>query len=155
MSWENLLLPYANNKGADQSAQSDQRLYCSLPAYYNTSSFYIRNFKPLASFCGCTGQFVSYLVENPEAVFSWWGSYSVEPDHCSSDYLGSLQYTPLIAIFEPLHDKTKKMSVRPAKTLIRCPGWSESSLGAHAIFVGFVMRRLILTAVPWQKPDNV
>ena len=61
---------------------------------------------------------------------------------------------------EPRHDKTSKMSVRPAKTLIRvfavrmkiawvlsyplsaqrrliwlggCPGWSESSLGAHSV----------------------
>ena len=53
--------------------------------------------------------------------------------------------------YEPSHDKTNKMTVRPAKTqislgtqaffmrtvktLIRlggCPGWSESSLGAHA-----------------------
>ena len=31
-SWENLFMPYANDKGADQPAipQSDQRLYCSL-----------------------------------------------------------------------------------------------------------------------------
>ena len=28
------------------------------------SSFYIRNFKPLASLCGCTGRFVSYLIAN-------------------------------------------------------------------------------------------
>ena len=32
-SWWNLFMPYANDKGADQiaSAQSDQRLCCSLP----------------------------------------------------------------------------------------------------------------------------
>ena len=30
-SWENLFMPYANNKGADQPAQSDQRLHCSRP----------------------------------------------------------------------------------------------------------------------------
>ena len=30
-SWENLCLPYANNKGSDQPAQSEQRLCCSLP----------------------------------------------------------------------------------------------------------------------------
>ena len=33
-------------------------------------SFYIWYFKPLASFCGCAGRFVSYLVENPEDRFS-------------------------------------------------------------------------------------
>ena len=52
MSWQNLLLLYANNKGADQP---DQHLCCSLPRQYNTSSFYIWNFKPLASFCCCEG----------------------------------------------------------------------------------------------------
>ena len=41
----------------------------SLPKY-NISSFYILNFKPLASFCGCAGRFESYLVENPEDRFS-------------------------------------------------------------------------------------
>ena len=58
------VLPYANNKGADQ------RLYCSLLRQYNISSFYIRNFKTLASFCGCVGRFESNLVANPEDRFS-------------------------------------------------------------------------------------
>ena len=31
---------------------------------------YIRNFKPLPSFCGCAGPFVSYLVANFEDRFS-------------------------------------------------------------------------------------
>ena len=97
MSWENLLMPYANNKGADQpahtrttkaqislrireqqrrrsactSVQSDQHLCCSLPRKYNISSFYIWNFKPLANFfCSCADQFESYLVENPKDRFS-------------------------------------------------------------------------------------
>ena len=51
-------------------AQSDQRLCCSLPRYYNTSSFYIRNFKPLPSFCGCAGRLESTLVAHPEDIFS-------------------------------------------------------------------------------------
>ena len=38
-SWENLFMPYANNKGADQHAHSPLLLY-------DISSFYIRNFKP-------------------------------------------------------------------------------------------------------------
>ena len=37
---------------------------------YNTSCFYIRNCKPLPSFLGCAGRFVSYLVANPEDRFS-------------------------------------------------------------------------------------
>ena len=69
---------------------------------------------------------------------------------------------------EPTHDKTNKMTVRPAKTQISLgirPAWSESSLSAwrrfgslathwahskdsdqtwwHSHFVGFVMRQLI------------
>ena len=52
------------------STQSNQRLCCSLPRQYHISSFYIRNFKPLASFGGCAGRFESYLVENPEDRFS-------------------------------------------------------------------------------------
>ena len=49
--------------------QSNQRLYCSLLRWYNISSFYIQNFKLLASFGGCAGRFESYLVENPEDRF--------------------------------------------------------------------------------------
>ena len=52
------------------SAQSDQNLCCSLPRQYTISSFYIRNFKPLARFCGRAGRLESYLVENPEDRFS-------------------------------------------------------------------------------------
>ena len=49
-----------------RSAQSDQRLSCSLPGSYNTPSFYIRNFKTLSSFCGWADRFVSYLVATPK-----------------------------------------------------------------------------------------
>ena len=52
------------------SVQSDQRLCCSLPRLYNISSFYIQNFKPLASFCGCAGRLESHLVRNPKDRFS-------------------------------------------------------------------------------------
>ena len=58
-------------------AQSDQHLCFSLPRQYNTSSFYTRNFKPLPSFCGCTGRFESYLVKNPEDKFSRDGAHLV------------------------------------------------------------------------------
>ena len=44
-------------------AQSDQR-------YDNSSSFYIQNSKPLASFCGCAGRFESNMVANPKDRFS-------------------------------------------------------------------------------------
>ena len=68
---------------------SDQHLCCSLPRQYNTSSFYIRNFKPLSSFSSCAGQFESTLVNNPEdrfshdaeahtAVVQYWRKQSIE-----------------------------------------------------------------------------
>ena len=77
MSWENLFMPFANNKAADQPVQSDQCLYYSLPRYYNISSFYIQNFKTLASFWRRADRFESYLVGNPRRqVFSWRSSYS-------------------------------------------------------------------------------
>ena len=37
---------------------------------YNISSFFILNFKPVPIFYGWAGQFVSYLVANPEDRFS-------------------------------------------------------------------------------------
>ena len=56
-------------RSAWKSVQSDQHLCCSLLRWYNTSSFYIQKFKPLASLCGCAGRFESYLVANPEDRF--------------------------------------------------------------------------------------
>ena len=44
-----------------------------------------------------------------------------------------------VCLFEPRHDKTNKLSGRPAKSQISlgilggCPGWSESSLGARSL----------------------
>ena len=49
-----------------RTTKSDQHLCCSLPEEYNTSTCYSRNFKTLASLCGCAGWFESYLVGNPE-----------------------------------------------------------------------------------------
>ena len=57
-------------RSAYASAQADQRLCYSLLRQDNTSSFYIQNFKPLASFYCCVGQFESYRVGNPEERFS-------------------------------------------------------------------------------------
>ena len=45
-------------------------LCCLLHRLYNISSFYFRNFRPLAGLCGCAVLFESYLVENPEDRFS-------------------------------------------------------------------------------------
>ena len=69
--WDNLFLPYANNKGADQPAHPRSLISAFVVRCLdNTSSFYIQNCKPLASLCGCAGRFESYLVETPEDRFS-------------------------------------------------------------------------------------
>ena len=49
----------------------------------------------------------------------------------------SLYNRPIKRIYEPGHDKTNKMSVRPAKTQISLgirPVWSESSLSTWRKF---------------------
>ena len=65
-------LSHCENKGADQlrsDCEADQRLLVSLHGYYNSSSSYIQNLKPLAIFCSSTGRFVSSLIGNPEDRF--------------------------------------------------------------------------------------
>ena len=68
----NLILQYTNNKGADQPAHPRSLISTFVVRCLDSiiSSFCIWYFKPLASFCGCTGQFESYLVENAEDRFS-------------------------------------------------------------------------------------
>ena len=61
------------NKDADQlrrNRAADQRLFfCYIDSIIPLLS-QIRNFKPLAIFCGCTTQFVMDLVGNPDDRFS-------------------------------------------------------------------------------------
>ena len=54
MSWENLFIPYPNNKVPDQPVHQS----------------YSRNFKTLASLISWAGWFESYLVANPEDSLS-------------------------------------------------------------------------------------
>ena len=55
--------------------------------------------------------------------------------HSSAENGGTPDLTNISPIYEPWHDKTNKMSVRPVKTQI--------SLGICINFVGFVMSQLI------------
>ena len=73
---ENLFLPYANNKGADQPAHDPRSLISTfivrcldsiIPQGYVSE---ISNFKPLPSTCSWAGRFESTLVANPEDRFS-------------------------------------------------------------------------------------
>ena len=66
--------PGCKNKDADQlrgNREADQCLYFRYTDRpYNPSTSLIRNFKPLAIFCGLTAWFVSDLVGNPEDLIS-------------------------------------------------------------------------------------
>ena len=75
------------DRSACASAQSDQHLCFSLPRYYNISSFYIRNFKLLASFCGFAGRFESYLVEKPGDRFTRDEVQLVHYEHINNEVL--------------------------------------------------------------------
>ena len=57
-------------RSARACAKSNQHLYYSLLRQDNLSSFYIQNFKSLASVCSWAGRFEPYLVRNPEDRFS-------------------------------------------------------------------------------------
>ena len=66
MSWENLFMTYANNKGADQSAHLP---VCTLLfAAWIVLYLYFLYLKFKA--CSWAGRFESYLVENPKDRFS-------------------------------------------------------------------------------------
>ena len=71
-------------------------------------------------------------------VLSWGGSnasehncYIVDPDHRLHQVLTASYSSWVKSIFEPRHDKTNKVSVRPAKTQI--------SLGIHPVWSVFAV----------------
>ena len=69
--WENVsyvICEQQRRRSACASAQSDQRLCCSLLIWYNISRFYSRNFKTLGSFC--RPGLCPAWSENPEDTFS-------------------------------------------------------------------------------------
>ena len=62
-----------DNKHTDQlrgNREADQCLYFRYTDTTIPKSKNIRNFKPLAIFCGCTARFMSDQVRNPEDRFS-------------------------------------------------------------------------------------
>ena len=156
-------------RSACASAQSDQRLCCSLPGYYNTSICYSRNFK-LVSAAEQTGLSHTPGRKPRRQDFLWRGSYDL--------------YAPLSENWiwqrknEPPHDKSKKMACAPSEdsdqpghppSLIKVSAvrmkkawvlsyplstqwslrsdWADAQADlslrwAHSHFDGFVMRRL-------------
>ena len=77
--WENMsyaICEQQRRRSACASAQSHQRLCCSLLRQNDTSSFYIRNFKILAGLYSWAGQFMFCLVgDSRRHIFSWRGSF--------------------------------------------------------------------------------
>ena len=74
-SWEKpvySICEQQRRRSACASAQSDQRLCCSLirQSHDDTYTCYSHNFKTLASLCSRADRFESYLVANPEGRFS-------------------------------------------------------------------------------------
>ena len=72
------VMSYANNKAADQPAHPLNLISAFVVCCLDSISLrlYSRNFKILASFCGCAGRFVSGLVGNSRRhVLSCRGSY--------------------------------------------------------------------------------
>ena len=71
-SWENLFMPYANNNGADQPAHPRSVISAFVVRCLDNiiSSFYIRNLKPLSSFCSWAGRFESDSFTNSKDRFS-------------------------------------------------------------------------------------
>ena len=69
MSWENLFVPHANNKGADQPAHP-RSLISTFVVRCLDSILPILAESKMSSPCSWAGQFESYLVANPEDMFS-------------------------------------------------------------------------------------
>ena len=59
------LMPYANNKAADEPAHLRSLISVFVVHCYDTYSCYIQNFKTVSTFCSWADRFKSYLVANP------------------------------------------------------------------------------------------
>ena len=67
-SWQNLFMPTANNKGADQPAHP-RSLISTFVVHCLDGTIFLDSISEISS-RGCTGWFVSYLVANPKDRFS-------------------------------------------------------------------------------------
>ena len=126
------LMPYANNKGADQPAHPRSLISAFVVRCLDSiiSLDSIAEISRLASFCGCAGRFVSCRVEDSRRhIFSWRGSYihvSRSRQQCKvpsmqASYLHGSGYIYTVA--PNLHmrlDTTKRVlgSFRPGQTQI-------------------------------------
>ena len=146
-SWENLFMPYANNKGADQPAQSLSVVRC-LDSIIPLVS--IRNFKPLSSFCDCPDRFESTLVANPEDRFSHDAAHlsAINAANLTVQHSSFINEPPsLIRAFTVRMKKAWVLSYPMSAQRRLWSDWasaqSDQSLRwVHTHFVGFVMSQL-------------
>ena len=132
-SWENLFMPYANNKGADQPAHLRGLIspfdVCCLDSIISLVSISEISSVQLAS-----------VAAQASLSLTWLKTSKTDPwiDHSEAARFKvflKLNNSFILVNFEsePQHDKTNKVSVHPAKTQISLgihPIWSESSLSA-------------------------
>ena len=121
-------------RSARASAQSDQRLCCSLPRQNDTSSWYIRNFKILAGLCSWAGQFVSCLVgDSRRHIFSWRGSYGPRQAN-----LVLIAYTSSEGSGEPAHPRSlaRTFAARSYKQWIKRNFQTENQIPGPSEWLG-------------------
>ena len=96
-----------SRRSACASAQSDQRLCCSLLGQYNISTCYSQNFKTLASLISWSGRFESYLVANPKTGFLVTMICSKLPQALSIGYM-LYQFCRIKSLFLLIGNKINK-----------------------------------------------
>ena len=141
-SRENLFLPYANNKGADQPAWISAFVVCCLDSVIPILAK-SKISKTLASLCSWAGRFESTLVTDPEDRFSHDGAHIegcrkvrtlnsyITPcwnRHDTNRWEG--QYAIHMKITEPKHDKTNKITRAPSKDSYQ-PGHPPTLISLH------------------------
>ena len=91
MSWENLFIPCANNKDADQPSLITVFVIRFLDSIISVDR-YILNCKTVASLGCWAGQFESYLVANPKDMFSCDEAHISPKTFLSQFFSGNLRY---------------------------------------------------------------
>ena len=135
-SWENLLLPYRSI-----------RAVWSLRRRYNISSFYIQNFKTLASLCSWPGRFESHLVENPEDRFSRdKAQYGNLPDvrwHSHPLVHGSRADASTCSVcwWQRQHHHLSRLMTKPTKWHVR-QAKTQISLGIRPVWSVFAVHSM-------------
>ena len=108
MSWENLFMPYANNKGADQPAHPRSLISTFVVHCLDTCSMIslvsISEISSLQLVSGAAHAGLCLTWSKPRRqVFSWWGSYCFG---FKSKFLFSLKYNQASAYVKQLFNAT-------------------------------------------------